>query len=197
MLEELNTKNFLRKFKQKTKMKNLILLITLVGISSCTGLKKLPSNNTRINLTDKNLSAFNGKYEVMTIDSSYRTLDYALLVKSPYDYKNIPSKEDYISMEVISKKKIRVSSFENDQLIHSKILKGKLKNNHFVFRTRFVVPFFFLAINGLSFQKTRIGLLENGNLTMDTAGGGVALLGVFPMGGGDSKHYKHIFRKIK
>lgn len=179
-------------------MKHILIAATvfLISLTSCHSFKKYPTHEERISLSTNNLSELNGRYEIITIDSSFNTLDYALLVKSPFHLGNIPENGDYVLIQVLTNKKIKVSSYENGEMYHSKILIGKIKNNNFVFRTQYTFPIFTLVLNGLSFQKTRIGLLENKNLTLDSKGGGIAFIGFFPIAGGSSDYCKHIFKKI-
>ena len=177
------------------KMKLLSILL-IIATFSCAPFKKFEKNKSRIGLSSENLELFNGQFELISIDSAYRFLDFALLAKSPFGFENIPEAGDYLSLKVLDKKKIEVSVYEDDNLIRRKVLKGKIKDNYFVFRKRRVL-IFWLVLNGIRIQKSRIGLLENGNLILDNSGGGILLLVFLPAGGNSDEFHNLQFRKIE
>lgn len=128
-----------------------ILVLLLVSImSSCYTLKKSTDNNDRIELNYKNLHLFNGKYKRFAINDSINKTHHcpnnlfnSFLLQVPYRYW-IPDSintKDFAEIEVIDKKRIRVSLIENGKLEKSKILKGRMVGNSFVFNRRnFIIP---------------------------------------------------------
>ena len=119
-----------------------------------------------------------------------------MLARSPFGFENVPDAGDYLTLKVLSEKKIEVSVFQDDQLIRTKILKGKIKDNYFVFRKRRVL-LFWLVINGIRIQKSRIGVLKNGNLILDNSGGGILLLVLLPINAASDEFHNLEFKKIE
>jgi len=164
-------------------------------MASCSPFKKFEKNSSRIKLNETNLKSLNGKYSLISVDSSYRFLDWTLFAKSPFGFENIPTSSDYVSFQVLNKKEIKVAVFENGNMIRSKSLKGKIKNDYFVFRKKRVL-LFWLILNGVRIQKTRIAIHKNGDLILDNKSGGVLLLGIFPIFGSNDEHHNYLFEKI-
>ena len=72
----------------------------------------------------------------------------------------------------------------------------KLKNGMLELKRRWEIPFFGLVLNGLSTTKSKIKLSKNGNLLIDTKGGGCALLGIFPIMCSDITEIDKEFQKL-
>jgi len=183
-----------------------ILVLLLVSImSSCYTLKESADNNDRIELNYKNLHLFNGKYKRLAINDSINITHHcpnnlfnSFLLQVPYRYW-IPdsiNKKDFAEIELIDKKKFKVNLIENGKLEKSKILKGRIVGNSFVFNRRtFIIPLVFF--NFYIERKTRISLLQNGNLSVDTHYESLGSFLFFPWNGYGGDGYNLEFEKAK
>ena len=86
-------------------------------------------------------------------------------------------------MEVLDARRIKVTLLSNGQIEKEKILKGKLSQNTFEFNRRsFLVPL--VLMNYYEDRKTRIAILQNGNLCLDTYTQALGNFFIFPWTGG-------------
>lgn len=175
----------------------LIILTVAIVASSCTSLKPIVQSGSLQTLTETDLSKFNGDYEIFSIDTSFRTSEFALTYSSKFDLRNLPMTNDRINLLSIDRSHLKVTVYKKDKVVKTKIIKGHVSQNYFQFKlTRIstIRPFYFI-LNGYATQKNRIGLLKNGDLTLDTAGGGVLLLVIMPIFGTDGELYNLVFKR--
>ncbi len=78
--------------------------------------------------------------------------------------------------------------------IKTRIIKGKIKDDYFVFTRRNVSPFWFI-INGFGKKTARLGVLNNGDLIVDSRHVIVATIIILPFTGGREQQYDLIFTK--
>ena len=172
-----------------------IVLLGTVFLYSCRSLKPISGKNTLEPITAKEIDKFNGYYGIVSTDSVYRTLENALTGKNFFNEDHVISASDKIQLQAIDKRHIRVSVFYGSSFVRTKILRGKVAQNYFVFSQIHIEPIY-VILNGAGRQKNRIGMLENGDLILDTTWGGFLYLFVMPtFGTGDSFYdlkFKHI-----
>lgn len=116
-------------------------------------------------LTNETLHKLNGVYDIHTKDSSDMTLDLALTLKKHYwfDWATPHS----IAITAIDANHIKAEVFKDDDLVSTKIIKGKIVNGYFEFTKRKILKFY-LLINSFGALRTRLGLLESGELIVDS-----------------------------
>ena len=152
----------------------IIIVVLIVLFSSCSTLKYPGNNNDRIELNSENLSTLNGIYKrssiIDTIDEKHHcpnNLFHSLFLKPGIFLWNHNSGKAFVEIKVIDKKRIKVTLTINHKIAKENILKGKIVKNTFEFNRRsFIFPLVFM--NFYEDRKTRIGLLQNGNLSIDT-----------------------------
>jgi hypothetical protein len=174
-----------------------ILLIIAILASSCSALKLLVHNDSLQTLTENDLSKFDGDYEIFSIDSSFRTSEFALTYSSKFDFKNLPNTNDRINLLSTDRRHLKVTVYKNDKVIKTKIIKGYLSQSYFHFKLSNIStirPFYFI-LNGYATQRNRIGLLKNGDLTLDSDGGAALLLVIMPIFGSGTELYNLVFKR--
>ncbi len=171
------------------------LWLLLPTLLACTTFKTM-GEDERMALTTKQVPQFEGSYKILSVDTAYLTLSNALLSDDYFNIYNKPDSCDRVEIKFIDANHLQVTTFDNDINIASKTLKGKIKGNYFVLKKKVEMPFFWLILNSYHTQRTRIGLLNNGHLTVNVSGGGCALLVVFPIMCAEGAHYQIEFARI-
>ena len=172
-----------------------VLLIILI-ISSCSTLKHSDLVDNQVALTNNNLDLLNGCYNRFPNDSLHgdaRDL-FGMLSLKNHDFKY---KGKYVKLTVIDEKHIKFDLVNNDSITYTKTLKGKLKNNEFVFNRQMkIIPVIVATIYMDS--KVRIGILDTGDLIVDAKHLEYGLTYfVLPLGGGDKKYDQKFERNTK
>ena len=171
----------------------LILFLISLLIASCSTLKTAQLTNDLISLDEYNMNKINGTYNRLSNDSTYSNasdLFWLFAMKGI----NTDEKENLVSFNVIDERHIEVKLIQNDSTIYSRISKGKLKNGLFEFNRR--VKFLPIIVATIYFDsKTRIGILNNGDLIVDAKSMEYGLtMFVLPLGGSD-KRYNSVFER--
>ncbi|WP_297764967.1 hypothetical protein [uncultured Muriicola sp.] len=183
---------------------NKIIIVVLIGfLSSCSTLKDPVNNNYRIELNSENLSILNGIYKRSSISDTINkkhhcpnNLFHSLFLRPGTFLWNNNSGKDFVEIKVIDKKRIKVTLTINDKIVKENTLKGKIVKNTFEFNRRsFIFPLVFM--NFYEDRKTRIGSLQNGNLSIDTATESVGNFFIFPWSGGAYYGDNLEFEKVK
>lgn len=180
------------------------VLLLLTGLlCSCSTLKEPVLNDQRIEMTSENLAAMNGIYRRSAVSDTISDRHYCpnnlfhslFLYPGRYlwDTKN---EGDLVELEVIDAKKIKVTLWVDGKIDKEKILKGKIASNTFEFNRRsLLVPLLFM--NYYEDRKTRISVLQNGNLSMDTATGAVGNFLIIPWASGHYSAENSEFEKVR
>ena len=171
-----------------------IILFTL--ITSCVTLNKVKHDENRKKISDNDFQNFNGDYSIFPKGELFRTLDLALLNDSPYTYDNKLDSNITLNLYGISLTKIKATLIVNNKIIKTKLLNGKIKDDYFHVQKSYKVKFWFI-FNGLTIQKTRIGILNNNNLSVDTSTEGAGFLFFLPFGGSGGDIYGLEYAKIE
>lgn len=178
----------------KSRMKKGIgILLTLsILLTSCLNLRPISSNEKRIQtITTKQLD---GVFQNIAIDSSFRSLEWVFMQSD--DLTRSDFAELKIELKSIDENQLEVKSIGDNKIIKTKIINGEFKNGYFVLKRRMKFDPKYILLNGYVESKTRIGLLNNGNLTVDTENGACALLVVIPVFCTDTEHYGLEFYKV-
>lgn len=171
----------------------LIILTITILVTSCRSLKPIVQTDSLQTLGANDLAKFNSDYEIFSVDTSFRTSEFVLAYSGKFNFENLPKGNDRINLFSTDSKHLKVTVYKDDKVVKTKIIKGRLSQNYFQFKLTHIS--FHLVINGYSTQKSRIGLLKNGDLTLDTDGGGVLLLVVFPTFGSGAELYNLVFKR--
>ena len=184
-------------YNPKQLVTNCILLLFIsIFLSSCGSLKPISGKNNLQSLTPDDIHKFDGDYEIISIDSAYRTLENGLTDKNYFNHEHDIGVNDKINLQAIDNRHIKVSVISNDTIITTKILKGHLSQNYFNFSLLHFSPIY-IIINGIRRQKNRIGILQSGELTLDTKFGGFLLLLILPTFGDGAEFYDLKFRRLQ
>jgi hypothetical protein len=143
-------------------MKSILFLLAISIFGSCASFKSDKFVDGQIELNKENLKLINGKYTRNPINWdgdlfwNFYTRGYNVGTQSSCS----------VDLRLIDQKHLTVTLMQNDSIIKSKVLKGKLKNGYFEMKRRvFIAPAIFFNI--FRTIKFRFGILENGNLTTD------------------------------
>ena len=164
--------------------------------SSCFNLKPIAKNIT-VQPLNYNLNKLDGDYEIYSIDTSFRNLEFALTYSDKILFDTIELKYEKVNLKAIDNRHLQVTVLNRDSVIKTKIIKGYISQDYFNFKLIHLssIKPFYLIINGFTMQKNRIALLKNGNLTLDTNGGGRLFLVFFPTFGGGAEFYNLGFKR--
>lgn len=169
-----------------------LVLMIFITLTSCSSLKSIEPSVNINPLSDSTLIQLNGSYRVFTVDTQYRTLSYAFFLDRDYT----PSFNDRIHIQMIDNKHIQISLYSGKKLRDRIVKRGRLKDGYFFISRFFDLPFVYLVLNSYSEQKTRITVMKNGNLSLDTTGGGCAFLVLFPIMCADDSNYNLEYQRI-
>ncbi|MEO6948201.1 MAG: hypothetical protein ABI123_01120 [Ginsengibacter sp.] len=143
----------------------IIMIIFLCGLSSCSSLRKAQPSKSRVNLDESTIHVLDGKFiERVKIPNKKNP---ASLSWNIFDRGyNAESQESYIEIKAISSNQLSISYWDSTTLLKSKIFKGRIKNDYFIFKRKYlVIPAIF--VNLFRNRSFRIGLLPNNNLITD------------------------------
>lgn len=183
-------------------IEKILILLLVSFVTSCATFDKNVINEHSVSLTSENLMLLNGTYKRKSINDNLniRGYDNSNLFRcfflKPDRYGWTDSlQNDFIKMEVINNNRIKISLIKNGIIEKSKTLKGKIAENTFEFKKRFsLIPLIFLNFSEI--RKTRIELLQNGNLLVDTFYEAIANFLIFPWGA-NYYGYDLEFEKVK
>jgi hypothetical protein len=180
-----------------TRIKYQLLIVTMLLLTSCA--KPLLAGSTftdRHELSAASLSEINGDYEIVTIDTARRTLTASFMPDKRYHFGNLPGQDDKISIKVISDNKIKMTLIDNGKIIRKRTIKYNLIDNCLEFNRSYISPFW-VIINGYTNSIVRIGLLADGNLTMDISVLTIGFIGILPFTGAGETEYNLIYARKK
>lgn len=162
-------------------------------LSSCAALKPASKVKETIPLTKDNLSMLDGSYEILSTDSSKITLDAGLTFDRYYiDRGNIKNR---VILKIIDEKQILITIYDGSSTVRKKKVRGKIRNGYFECSlTR--LKTFWLAFNSYGRQKNRIGILKNGDLTLDVKYKIFGFVVIFPSAFAGKENYNLVFRRI-
>lgn len=172
-------------------------IVLSIFSNSCTSLKPITANSSLQTIGPSETSKFNGNYEIISLDSSYRTLEYALTFSGQFDFLHLPKNNDRVNVAIIDSRHLKISVYKSDNLIVSRIIKGRIFQNYFhsnLTSISFVKPLYGI-LNIYRRQKVRLGLLQSGDLILDCDTGGVLLLVAFPIFGSGDEQYNLVFKR--
>ena len=142
------------------------------------------------------LSALNGDYKLMAVDSNYIRLDYALTYKELYKYNQYPDTTDYLRLWAIDNSHLCASLFRKGVLVKDKTIEGVFQNGHFEFHSERIS---WRAVFWLHLKQTnRLTLTNDNDLLLDNHHGGIGffLILPIPLSGSSTDTYKLIYKRI-
>lgn len=175
----------------------IVLLLNSIFFFSCVSLKSISHNPKRIILSNSNSEILNGKYLIIGLGEYTGYLNsYLLTNRNPFQ-KTFPDSNDFVQLKLIDKNKMKISVFQNGKKIQEEIVKGKIEENYFQFKPRFNIHLFTLILNAYNTNDTRISILKNGNLTLDSEQTSCGFLLIMPLVGSEGKKYNLEFQRIE
>ena len=141
-----------------------VSILWMCLFTSCATLKKSVLLENEISLTKDNITLINGQYQRGTKECMWSDLVRNLYL--------ICRKGDAVQLSVVNEKHVRVTVLDKENnlneidTIRSKIFRGKIKEGHYLFKRRYLI--FPLILGNFFFTgRVRIGVLKNGNLSVD------------------------------
>lgn len=160
----------LKKNRQIMKYRIFFILLSFVFISSCALLKDSKISNTDFEeLTKENYEKLNGIYTNYpdTSVGEFNDFPYGLpfspvtlweqLEKFPI-YREDSLEMQCVEIEFLSQKKVLVKLIETDNLLDSKVIKGRFKKGYFYRRRYFLILPFVPLLFGYESERYRLGL---------------------------------------
>ncbi len=196
-------------------MKNIILLFFILAFSSCATFKENSLNENRVFLSENNLKKFEGTFKIVSKDTSERTLDKSLV--NHYSFKKRDNTENSldsyklkvdrklneesenrwkINLKMIDKNHVKMELYEDTAIIESRVLKFKIIEDYLFIKKATKFNTLLLLLNGNHTLNTRVGLLENENITLDSVSTYLAFLVIMPLGDHKREYYGLEFERI-
>lgn len=160
-------------------MRNLLLIFLVITFSQCTPLKRMGFEEISTkNITKENYKNLEGTYSNTPIlyKTKFSGIPYpyadtltlfSILSGEPNSSFKPDNPTDSVAIKLLSKNKILITLINEKEDIVNLTLRGRIKNGHFYSRTKgFVVPFIPILF-GYRFERFRIGLIKNNNLSVD------------------------------
>lgn len=136
---------------------------------ACVPLKKAERNNL-LKLDNNNKHVLNGKYANRAPRNNSNGF-YSLWFELDYHRKNTDTvpEQAVVQLETLSPKRVKAGLWNNDTLIKTITLKGKIKDGYFSVKRYYnivPIPFLYFRHND---HKIRLGKTTNGLLVADAA----------------------------
>jgi len=169
--------------------------VCFLSFTSCLSTKKLIENDF---LPENNISALNGIYENITVNTSENSIteqSLNVLLFKMFGRQN--RDEDYegkIIIRAISDRKIQVDYIVNDEIRESQKFKGEIKNNFFVIKRKWNLLGLPPILGFYEESKIAIGLSEDDLLYVRKGFYSIGGLIFFVAGNEEYKNWH--FRKI-
>ncbi len=175
---------------------SILTLLSLLCISCSTLSKIQQSNNQELNNFNQ-LKIIEGDFHLKS-DSTCGGLDLAdaFNFKTDFNCINHSDSTHFIRLSTLRKKRLKAELFHADTLIEKRLFKGKLKHNYFVLKPYFSATSKYGVLNAIRSRQTRVGVMQNGNLTLDSQNGGCGLFLVLPIICTSNSHYNNEFQRI-
>ncbi len=179
-------------------MKTYLIIFLLFFLTCSCATLDIPKTYKNLQVIgEDNIKMMNGNYNVISKDNSYRTLEFVLFkTKEKYPLASLRDSTYMLNLDFINNKRLKVTLLQGNEILKTKIRKGKIQGGYFVLNKSFYGTFW-LIINSFGEQTSRIGLLKNNNITVDTFNGGAVFIVIIPFGGSDSELYNLEFERKK
>jgi hypothetical protein len=171
-----------------------VIVVISLFLASCSALKQAqPVENQKL-ITQDNISILDGEYGLFTQYGDKASLDLCLLFKK-YWWRDFDNKKKYkLSLKAIDKQKIEVSVFKGDSLIETKNIRYKIEDGALIIKQKKIRPFYFV-LNGFGTMRTRLRLLNTGELVVNHHNFQVVTLTLIPMAGDRVDDYGIVFKR--
>lgn len=163
-----------------------------MSLFSCTALKQVEKGTNLSPLNDLNISTINGDYELFSTDTATTTLDLALTLEKYWWFDR--SANYRLTLNAIDSRHVQADIYKNEILLTTKILTGKLQDGYFILKKTKILAFYFV-INVFGRLTARIGIVESGDLVVDSHTMKVATLLLLPLTGDRVEQYHLVFPK--
>jgi len=171
----------------------IIFSIFIISACKTVSLKPIDQNDEMLSMSPSDLNVIDGDYEIFSVDTSSKTLEYLLTTYHFYGSHQLPKESDRINIEAIDEKHLKVRVYNNGSIIKTAILKGNISENYFKFSRRSFV--FYLFLNSIEKQHNRIGIYKNGDLKIDAANRFCFLYTIIPCCCTNSQVYNLRFKR--
>ncbi|MCX8533180.1 hypothetical protein [Chryseobacterium luquanense] len=153
-------------------MRKLIFYLSILFVTvSCAGFKNVDpirldkKSVENISGTYKNVPVTKSGFYVQTLTDVFDRNTNMFNWKEKYDKKDV-----IVKLKMIKKNRLHVEIFESENILFSKDLKVKLKNDGFLYlkERRFMIDGIPLVFGGWNFQKSRFAIDSNNNLKVQS-----------------------------
>ncbi len=167
-------------------------------LSSCLSTKELIKGDS---LLENDIHVLNGMYKNVAVNvdnpKSEQSL-YLLLFKNYHrqmpSYNKDKDYEGNIKIEVLSDKKIRVDHIVNGCIKKSRTYKGRIKNDFFVIKRKWIIIGVPPVLGGYDESKLAIGISKDGYLYIKK--GFFNIAGIVGMANSNEFYYDYFYEKI-
>ena len=172
----------------------LFALVLVLGLISCRTVQDVEAVHNRIELNQQNLSRLDGEYAVFCNRPFAASLDLAFTFKK-YWWRDVAHRKSYsVLLHALSERRLQVTVMRGDSLVASKTVKYRIRNGDvYVHKIKFD---FYFVLNVFGRMRSRISLLETGNLMVDHRNFQCAALVFWPLTGDRVNESGMEFRKL-
>lgn len=181
-------------------MKKLTIIILTVGIlSSCSSVKNSIAKNPIQEIKTQNIYKLNGIYKNVSLEPNTKfTSLWSILNHKIEEVQNFEKLKVKINIDKNDNRLINISLLDNDEVIDSKILKGKVDKGYYLLKNQIKLKMLvFIIVWGIGNSSVKIGLSEKNELVVLSKTEGVGLILFFPgfASGGGLREYR--FERIE
>jgi hypothetical protein len=149
-------------------MKNLyIISILFIFLESCAVIN-LPLDENRMPINENVLSKLKGTYYNYPLDSAFGKYQTLWSQFGNDNFETISYKEFVLKIDFVNKKKAKIKLIRQGKVVKTRTVHGKIINDCFYLRRKFMIVPFFPIVFGYYNKKARMSILED-CLIIDTA----------------------------
>ncbi|GLU45475.1 hypothetical protein Musp01_30990 [Muricauda sp. NBRC 101325] len=163
---------------------------------SCSSVRKATTNEALLDLNEKELQKFIGTYQNKPLngEAEFYALWSTLNFKSD-DHENWSDFQ--VNLKLNSQNQLYAELVDDDQILDSKLLKGRLERNFFRINNQTKTDFSYVLLWVLADSSVKFGLNTNNDLVVISASGGAAFLVFFPVFAADTPFVETIYKHVE
>ena len=165
--------------------KLLYILILITFLTNCSSVRKATASEKITELKNNNLSEFNGIYSNKPLNREAEIFSlWATLNFRAERYENWSDLK--VRLKTNSKNQIIAELINGNEIIATKLLKGKIENGFYRIKNQFNSDFKYIIVWVLGDSSVKVGITENKELIVLRESGGTAFLVAFPVFASDT-----------
>lgn len=176
-------------------MKLLAYMIITIGTISCASIDPLKSMDGRIPLSKHNLEQLEGEYFIHITDTNKVEAKDIIYFNALFEQST--TSDERIKIEKLNNHNLKATLFSGDSIVDSSIIRGRLKDNQFLAVTEHKTNSFLVLFQSFTASRSRLGVMENRNLVIDSRNWGCATFLVMPIACSEGFPISYTFERAK